>query len=183
MSTRSIIVITGKQRIHSKHDQTVRLYKHSDGYPTGNLPIIVETLKKAQKQIKAYNKGSIRSEKASLHVDQVVGLLIGEATSVYGQGANVDAYGEDTGIGGAFEPSLLGKHGDVEWHYIVDLENKTVGIYGGGDSQEAFKIGPADPFSYALNLYPEYQEDCRQETARLLAQITKLGFKLAIKKD
>lgn len=36
MSTRSIIVITGKT--YSGQSETIRLYKHSDGYPTGNPP-------------------------------------------------------------------------------------------------------------------------------------------------
>lgn len=40
MSTRSLIVVTGSGRYNSV--ETFVLYKHSDGYPTGNLPIIEE---------------------------------------------------------------------------------------------------------------------------------------------
>lgn len=42
MSTRSIILVKGKGRYC---ENVIRLYKHSDGYPTANLPIIYNTLK------------------------------------------------------------------------------------------------------------------------------------------
>lgn len=49
MSTRSIILVTGKDSYRG--EKTVRLYKHSDGYPTGNLPIIADALKQANKLV------------------------------------------------------------------------------------------------------------------------------------
>ncbi len=75
MSTRSIIVITGD----GKHGtaQTIRLYKHSDGYPTGNLPIIAEALTKAKEQCKETNERFQIDNPRTPSVEQVTGLLKG----------------------------------------------------------------------------------------------------------
>lgn len=73
MSTRSIIVITGEAKYNQS--STVRIYKHSDGYPTGVLPIIGKTIKAAQAQCDDYNARFVTdtSKPLSPIVEQVMG--------------------------------------------------------------------------------------------------------------
>ncbi len=176
MSTRSIIVVTGKGRYN---EETTRLYKHSDGYPTGNLPIIRDALKRSIDQVDDENArwGDDSDMKSNLSVEQVVGHIIGESTSVYGQGAQLEETFREK-----FKQKHLGNQGDLEWIYLVDVTKKTVKVYGGGYSgegpQHAFKKGVVDPLTYVECLREECQKQEAFEIEVAMRKIKQLGFKL-----
>lgn len=186
MSTRSIIVVTGRGNYSG--DRTIRLYKHSDGYPTGNLPLIAEALTKAKEQCDAENKRFESSKPKTPIVDQVVGLLIGASSDVYGMGARIDD--EDEGklaiYSEKLKPKHLGNQWDLEWIYIVDLNSNAVKIYGGGytgqSPQHAYRKGMVDPMGYADQLKSEYQDRERQEIQSAINAIKASGFKVNSKR-
>lgn len=175
MSTRSIIVVTGKSK-YGTQSETVRLYKHSDGYPTGNLPVIIEALKKSVEQHKEQCK-RFKEEFcfSKLNVEQVTGNLIGAATTVYGMGASIEEC-----VGDEFSPEHLGSQSDLEWIYIVDLSLRQVRIYGGGftgkSPQYAYNKGTIDPLIYAERLRAEYQSDEAKETEKLVNELIDVGY-------
>lgn len=173
MSTRSIIVVTNEI-------ETIRLYKHSDGYPTDNLILIKESLAKAIDQCKKHFVSYKVNPQRTPRVDQVSGLLVGFSTTCYGIGARIEEKHR-----GPFVPKHLGDQGDLEWIYIVDLQHQTIGVYGGGYTgkppQIAFKKGPVDPKIYATSLYLEYQKETLEAITEEMSAIDKLGFKFASK--
>jgi hypothetical protein len=120
MSTRCNIIIKGCQ------DQLI-FYRHSDGYPEGALP----TLKKFMSWVK---DGKIRDD-----LCQAAGwlILIGaeEYGSVYEGGGKykpkkslTEPDPNDNYSGwraGSYEPTT-GIHGDIEYLYTLDLDEKTI---------------------------------------------------------
>jgi hypothetical protein len=198
MSTRSIIVFTGNGNYNQP--ETIRLYKHSDGYPTRNLVLIVEAIEKAQKiilddhnrfirQLHPLSKTKLKtfSKLEALKVDpksifrkkeytpeMLTGLTIGAATTVYGMGAQLEESFESE-----LEPKHLGNQWDLEWIYIVDLIKKDVSIYTNSfksGPQESFKKGTTDPVEYASELKEEYQKEEATKIKRLVKAIEDLGF-------
>jgi len=180
MSTRSIILVTGASQYSGT--ETYQLYKHSDGYPTGNLEIIADAIKKCAGLIKANaDKWGNSKESKPWGPSMLTGAIIGEATSIYGMGAFVEeTYGEK------LAPKHLGVQCDLEWIYIIDVNQKTVKIYGGGYTgnapQAAYKKGPVNPEIHCQNLKDEYQADELKEIKELVARIEKLGFAVNPKK-
>lgn len=173
MGTRSLIVVTGRSLYGGA--STTRLYKGSDGYPTDTLDVIERAISKANNQVKEQNE-KWGDNKASINHSQLVGLIIGESTSTYGQGAVVEKQYEKP----LNENRHLGNQWDVEWIYIVDTDLSTVRVYGGGCATPKNHIshGPTDPTSYAECLRDEYQEEERKEIKNLIKKIEKQGFKL-----
>mgnify|MGYP003657806005 CR=1 FL=1 len=175
MSTRSIIVITG-QEVH-RDTQTTRLYKHSDGYPTGNLPAILEALKIANDQIKGQNDRAWTRTEATVTHSQLMGLLIGQCTSAYGMGLRLEKSYQ-----GELKPIHLGSQFDLEWIYVIDTDKKSLSIYGGGYSgespQKILKEGTVNPMTYAEILREECQEEERKNILKLIDGIEKEGFKV-----
>ena len=172
MSTRSIILITGTHKNYGA--STVRLYKHSDGYPTGTLDVIQAALAKSLNQQSDYAK-RFNDPVNPISLGQVVGNLIGESTTVHGQGASVEGAFES-----AFEPKHLGNQFYLEWIYLVDLDSKAVKIFGGGYTgqrpQAALKLGPVNPEQYAESLVEECQAGEIERTKALVESIKALGF-------
>lgn len=130
MSTRSIILITDDQA-------AFRLYKHCDGYPTENLPLIASALDDA------------------LLLDDV------NAASV------VRVLTDDTGARQEWEGSVIGEEawgdqGDLEWIYHVDLAARNVAVYGGGYTGDwpglIVSRGTVQPLGYVEHIRDEYQD-------------------------
>jgi len=125
MSTRSQIII--------KDDYSEQwFYRHSDGYPSGNLPQLF-------KFMSWLKEGKIRN-----NVEQSSGWLILIGADEYGYDYNFDTdkktrrknlfkpNGKKLGCGwkcGAYEIcSCKELHGDVEWLYTIDLQDDTIEI-------------------------------------------------------
>lgn len=166
MSTRSMILITGKDEYTT---QTYSLYKHSDGYPTGNLPIILEAIKRAKEIVDASNKRwadcNSPGDERTIQPNMLTGCVIGAATSEYGMGASIEETYQTL-----FKPEMV-DHGDIEWMYLLNTDDNTLKIYGC-----EYEIGYRDPMSYVEELKDECQDDEAKETKDLLAQIKKTGF-------
>jgi len=166
MATRSMIIITGKDEYHT---QTYSLYKHSDGYPTGNLPIILDAIKRAKEIVAASNermkKFNSKREERTIQPNMLTGLVIGAATSEYGMGAALEESYQTE-----FKPEMV-DHGDIEWMYLLNTDDNTLKIYG-SDYDKGYK----DPMAYIQCLRDECQDDEAKETKDLLAKIKKAGF-------
>lgn len=178
MSTRSIIVVTGK----TIYDQpeTIRIYKHSDGYPTANLPLIQKALKSSLDQVYAAQK-RFKSSANRISVAQVVGHLIGAATTVYGMGANIDQDDNSQAIyDDSFRVHMLGCQCDLEWIYLINLNTKTVDVYGGGYSgdepQKTHRKGRVDPLTYVNQLVEDVRKDEKQTISKSIADLKEIGF-------
>lgn len=182
MSTRSIIVVHGRD-LHN--DAVVRLYKHSDGYPTGALGVINEALEAAQKN--KYTPIYGDDKKPRINVSTLVGLLIAAGTSEYGMGVQIDTDFDDEKLanfsGAEFNRKKhLGRQSDLEWVYIIDVNKQTVSIFGGGytgKTPDTFK--PADPYAYAGCLYEQYQAGEIDRTKKLINSIEAWSFKVICK--
>lgn len=166
MGTRSTILITGET-------QTIRLYKHYDGYPTGNLSLIEKALEKAISALGTYKVKYPEFDK-SLSVELITGKIIGESTGVNGMGVEL----EENFIG-PLKPSHFGNHGDLEWVYVIDVEAKTINIYSGSYRGKG-KV--TDPMERVKSLHKEYQADEIQRTNELIRLIKAWGFKVNPKK-
>jgi len=113
MSTRAQIAVRDGS-------STQLLYQHSDGYPTGVLPIL-------KQYIQGVRDGGIRD-----NVSQSVGWLIVWSHKEMMEDNNYLA--EKHGNSIAFsdwkvayiEPSPEGLHGDIEYLYVVDLVTRKV---------------------------------------------------------
>lgn len=179
MGTRSIIIVTGRG---SYGPETIRLYKHWDGYPTDNLPLMLGALTKAKAQCEASNKrfNSEDNIKKPI-VSQVAGLIIGESSNEYGMGCYVDAFeGDDGQYQESFKAKHLGNQGDLEWLYILNLDDKSLNIYGAyyGSGKEMMIKGVVNPESYANQLHKEYQEREIKETRALVSEFEAIGFSI-----
>jgi hypothetical protein len=174
--------VTGKGEFN--RPETTRLYKHHDGYPTGNLPVIFEALRNVQAQCDQAELDY--GGKYTPKVGQTVGHLIGAATSVYGMGATVDDGYSKASFSEDLKPEHLGEQCDLEWIYIISLEDKTISIYGGGYSgktpQVQLEKGVVNPISYVKSLLPEYRKAEKTRIEIALKQLEEIGFKIAQKK-
>lgn len=140
MATRSAIIVTGPSRFGAV--STFRLYKHWDGYPTDNLPLIERALHRAQKLI--------RENDDVLSADTLTGLLIGESVTENSIGAKLEYQG------GAFGPDSVGDQGDLEWIYVIDTGAMTLKVYGGSYGAR-LSDQTKDPRTYVKCLIPAAQ--------------------------
>jgi hypothetical protein len=179
MSTRSIIIFTGKDQY--KRSNTIRLYQHCDGYPTGVLPHIEAAIEKSEELLSTHATRFKEKEKGTIPPSTLAALYIGDSSDVYGAAARVQLDSEH-----AFDVRELGNQGDLEWIYVVDAVERTVCIYGGGytgqSPQAAFKRGTVDPMKYANALKEEYQERERTQIQKLVTYIEAWGYKVNPKK-
>lgn len=179
MGTRSVIVVTGEKNYSG--NQTVRFYKHYDGYPTGNLPIIAKALCDGAAKI-AEHQAELKTQKPGKFCTELFeGLLIGAATDVYGISARVEEKYEEE-----FRPEHLGNQSDLEWLYLVDLKEKTVEVFGGKYTgnlpQSHYRKGSVKPEKWLENLRPEYVDAEREQLNCAIRDIEQAGFKLNPKK-
>lgn len=134
-------------------NKTKRIYKHSDGYPTHNLEIIAKALEDTKT------------------LDEIVTNLTTENK------INVE---EEFDFPLNNNPEkCLGDQGDLEWMYVIDVENKIVNVYGKSwdtDNLTAFKKGPTNPLEYVKELSEEYQKEEADTIKRYVQAIKKIGY-------
>jgi hypothetical protein len=176
MGTRSVIAITGAAEYSTK--QTVRLYKHWDGYPTGNLPIIADALETAAKALAEHNANKTSKYWFEKTITPAIlsAWTVGASTSVHGVGCR-----EEFTASELLKPEHLGDQGDIEWIYVVDLDAKTVSVYSGEfgtTPQEKYLKGPVNLATWLQEIRSEYRADAvfEYETAR--RKIKSAGFEL-----
>ncbi|MBY0525575.1 MAG: hypothetical protein K2R98_19375 [Gemmataceae bacterium] len=179
MGTRSIILITGKGRHGGK--QTVRLYRHWDGYPTCNLSTIAEAIEKANElhQKYAMQSWSKDYQLTDMPAQTFADLVVASSIQWDGAAARID---DDNGRDCVWHEELSSAHygnqGDLEWVYVVDVEQRTVKVYGNdyGTPAEHIRRGTVDPCKYAACLKPEYRDKERGETMSVVGRIVGLGW-------
>ena len=123
MSTRCQIVIK------DSYGDNILFYRHSDGYPEGAMPTL-------QKFMSWVRRGIIRN-----NAEQSAGWLILIGAKEYDHKwisgkqvpkENLFEPAPDDGFGGwkcgAYEPAK-GRHGDIEYIYVLDVEAKTISCY------------------------------------------------------
>jgi hypothetical protein len=191
MSTRSIFVVTGKGMFNAEH-QVVRIYKHSDGYPTHNLAVLVDATEKATCLLAAFNRGrelkdcqGLDAMQAKVFADCVIASTLNPWN---GFGAQIDRddhgrsdSGLHEGLAIFHEPlkhSHFGNQGDLEWIYVVDLKARNIAVYSGDyeSPDEILPRGAVDPMSYADQLIPDAQADERSEIAAHMDKLMDLGW-------
>ncbi len=129
MSTRTNIVI-------KDHHQELWFYRHSDGYPDGTMPTLQQFI------------GWVRYGKIRRNVEQASGWLILLGAVEYQtlpkgrfpEAGKPSYERDDTAVEeamefapeywqcGAYEPAT-GVHGDIEFLYVVDLQDMTITCY------------------------------------------------------
>ena len=128
MSTRCQVVIK------DGYNEQIIFYRHSDGYPEGAMPTL-------QKFMDWQRRGLIRD-----NAEQSAGWLILIGAQEYGtnyKGISHDITEPNSGDScsgwkcGAYEPAI-GRHGDIEFLYILDLKEKTISCYATGWDGEGF---------------------------------------------
>jgi len=139
MSTRSQIIIK------DEYDEQW-FYRHSDGYPSGNLPQL-------QKLIKWYEQGLIRD-----NVEQSAGWLILIGAREYDHyhdfhNSKVQREPSDKDFSswkcGSYEISVPREHGDIEYLYTLNIKDKTLTI------QEMYGIEKTFSWKEILNMNEE----------------------------
>lgn len=144
MSTRANIIVTDES------GAKLWFYRHSDGYPEGAMPLL-------QKFMGWVRCGAVRD-----NIQQASGWLIILGAIEYGM---IPAYeSEEPGpyrtYGkvettekpgdwkcGAIEPTDWGRHGDIEYLYVLNLTERTIACYGAAwsdDEQRPNDLWPED---------------------------------------
>lgn len=105
MSTRANVVV-------KDGDSCLWFYRHSDGYPAGAMPTLLEFLRR------------VKSNQIRDNLSQSCGWLI-----VIGHEEYAESRRQHPSISGwkvgAYEPTT-GRHGDIEFLYTIDLNEKTI---------------------------------------------------------
>jgi hypothetical protein len=130
MSTRSQVIIK------DAYDEQW-FYRHSDGYPSGNLPQL-------QKLIKWYDDGLIRD-----NIEQSAGWLIIIGAEEYRNYTTNPFEPNDTWEHGSYEISVPRERGDIEYLYTINIKDKTLTI------QEMYGIEKTFSWKEILNMNEE----------------------------
>jgi hypothetical protein len=152
MGTRSIIMVKG-----TVNNQTMvkRLYKHWDGYPTDVFNML----------------------SCALGENYNIDSFVTQCETYYRKGMV-----EATYIDLPFNTNMLDFQGDLEWIYTIDLDSKTIKVFGGGYTGKtpdvAYRKGPVNPLKYADQLKSEYQDNERESILQSVNQLKALGFKV-----
>ena len=186
MSTRAIIVFVGKKGQTSDVRMGYRLYKHCDGYPTHTLPLIRDAIRAARKLVKDAD-----GESFEITAEMLTGACIGASTTLWDMGAKLEETvhmnaaptvpeGKPRFLWDSRLTQLLGDQGDLAWIYIVDGDKQNVDIFGGGYTgelpEDTIDKGTVDPMVYCENLLEEYQEEGREEIAKAVRSLKRLGL-------
>jgi len=162
MGTRSIIIITGKEKSQfSEMRASTRLYKHYDGYPTNVLANLAEAF-----------IGWRNWEGSICHDSAIEAILAKE------MGAKVEAKFE--GEFNARRTRRLGNQGDLEWIYVVNTDTRHIEIYGGGYTDktpsEVYRLGTVSPYILLDGIKDEYLDGLYNEIKKAIADLKKIGF-------
>ena len=109
MSTRSQVIIK------DEYDEQW-FYRHSDGYPEGNMPQLFKFMTWIE-------KGKIRR-----NTEQSCGWLVLIGAEEYKSNQEGNPFNPTNWKCGAYEPCSPEEHGDIEWLYTIDLETNTITV-------------------------------------------------------
>lgn len=134
MGTRSIIQVNDKETL-----TTTIFYKHWDGYPSDTLKMFSEAFKNSKNTNEFLN----------------------QCSKYYGR--EFDSMVEYIGPYNESIPGGHGRHGDLEFFYVVDIQNKNIDVFGGYGTEDDLKIkGKFHPLnevkSYVLEAQGHYKK-------------------------
>jgi hypothetical protein len=145
MSTRANIVIQNS-------NDKLYFYRHSDGYPECTM----ESLKEFVNMYKDQLRGNI---------SQSAGWLILKGAVEYGfkgdlkdPAGNNNKYEWNNWKVGAYEPTT-DIHGDIEYLYIIDLDEKTLKCYQVGYGEDTYKVDMKRTMSKPIQEYSFLNEE------------------------
>lgn len=148
MGTRSIIQVNDKETL-----TTTIFYKHWDGYPSDNLSMFLHALKNSKN----------------------TNEFLTQCGEYYGR-----PFDDMVEYMGPFESSIPndhGRHGDLEFFYIVDLENKNIDVFGGHGTEDDLKIrGRFNPLKEIESYVKEYQDAYKKKIMEVLTALASLNF-------
>lgn len=166
MSTRAILMVTG-QNEYRNGPQTVRVYKHSDGYPSWVLRLLIRATELAEELLTSdYNQHIAKDHLDDLSAQAFADCFIAASLGHRGFEARVDTNDEQKRTPAIYHDRLksshYGRQSDLEWVYVVDLKKRSVKVYGGGYDDCAPQVfvrrGTVDPRREAGQMTDEYRD-------------------------
>lgn len=184
MSTRSIIMVTGGDATWSPAKQTIRIYKHNDGYPNDNLQHIINAINKTNEVLEKWK--SFGEQRTVVPAICFAHAFMASTLTWTGFAAEIDTEDNNPHNPGLaiFDDTLKAAHygdrGDLEWIYAVDVSAKTLKVYHYGYAlpETHLKHGTVDPTIYAKQLKKEFQNESKAEILGLCLEIEGLGWKI-----
>ena len=163
MSTRSTVIVKGQEE-YGRDTEYIRAYKHSDGYPTGNLPIIAKAIQRLNSIYSEYivHFGDNRTK---IIPESLMALFVGESVNVYGVGAIVEQTTKNI-------KEASGKRYDVEWTYVLDIDNKNVEVYSSNKIEKC----TTNPEEYVMQITKDYQQSELRKIKEAVRSIQILGW-------
>jgi hypothetical protein len=185
-STRSNIVIK------DSFGEKIMFYKHWDGYPDNNMPIIMEFMKLLEEGKIRYNA---KQSAGWLFVLGIKYMVLQDQRINHGKFAGYPLIDKiwmpkDCNDLWAIEPCTK-RHGDIEYFYIIDLEKKKVWIEGEGEKYLAYpknetpwtwepnmdymkeKRNPPETINNPNNIYEPQESESSTETGKHEAEMPK----------
>jgi hypothetical protein len=161
--------------------RTVRLYKHWDGYPTGVLPYVIA----AARITAGRNPDALWFSKVMANEYRDEEKRKFDKTGRPYNKADLPRIDREDSFNTGFSPEQLGDQLDLEWAYVVNVAEKFVSVYQVDRElpQEAYAKGLSDPMVYAEELKEECKEGCRKETAKLIRETARTGWKVNERKE
>ncbi len=194
MGTRSIIMVVGNTDEFGEPNQykgAIRLYKHCDGDPTGNLRIIADAIGRMEALVEQsfeWRKDKVRR----YGVEPMAYAIVVEAMSCSRLGACI----EET-FQGAPKLAHLGEQSDLEWVYVVDCNKRLVNVYStkqptdsrpageySGEPREHLEAGLFDSWEvYVQEHREEYREEIRRSVEEVRQLVAATGWTLCGEAD
>lgn len=166
MGTRSTLQINSKST-----ETTTIIYKHWDGYPSDNLRMILEAFKAADNDPDKFLEDCSR-------------YYTGEPMKGYEKYHKIRTVEDMLEYCGPYSEDLPSsddywQHGDLEFHYVVDLDNRTVKVFGGfGSESDLREHNNTDVFQEVLSYADEYQAEKRKKLMAILTELSESQIKI-----
>lgn len=195
MGTRSIIMVVGNTDEYgdkpNQYKGAIRLYKHCDGDPTGNLRIIAGAIGRMETLVEEsfdWRKDKVRR----YGVEPMAYALVAEAMS----NSRISTRIEET-FQGAPKLAHLGDQGDLEWVYVVDCNRRLVNVYStkqptdarpqgeySGEPRGHLDAGLFDSWEvYVQEHRKEYQDEIRKAVEEVRQLVAATGWTLCGEAD
>ena len=182
MGTRSITVVTGPHSQDKTRKETIRLYQSWDGSPDMMLANIAAGIALTAPILARWQSlwRSIQPEVQSVPAKCMADAVLAASLGIYGMSMRQDDKdGRPAAFQGPPAAQAFGDQGDLEWVYFMDVDAKTVHVYGGyGLAQDIMKNRPTAPMLYLEAIRDEYQVEIGECIQAGLAAIRKAGWKI-----
>lgn len=162
MSTRGLFLITGKRHSISYPDNkglycTVRLYQHSDMYPTQALGEIVQATRIAHSAMGRYHKPiTFKDITAKFFASCIMSATLDIYSDGFGSDIDLTAEGVYSIFPSLLSKNLFGDRADIEWAYTINIKDLKIEVWDGNPNVADYKR--INPLKYVKELKPEYRD-------------------------